>query len=241
MKLDLDDRKVILNLELELKNPANDGSHKLNSESTARVAGYIDRAKLPFWVLRGALYVCLSESSTTAAFFRSKLLKKRHLRRGIVASHEDGHCMFYASPIESDETLFEIHCVELDLITIKQQLDSQLPKSATLDSGHPLDHLVERKQRQQLRSRSRVSQHAEVADLRRQFLKTAAGCIRSGLRLRGMPESQPEFHTLYKTTLSTVEFAHRHDLNATSSSPQTVSFETVQDTVETLLRLFTRT
>ncbi|SCU85484.1 LAFA_0D15918g1_1 [Lachancea sp. 'fantastica'] len=241
MKLDLGDQKLVLNMELELKNPASDGSHKLHSESTARVAAYVDRAKLPLWVLRGAVHVCLSESSTTAAFFRSKLLKKRHVRRGIVAAYEDGYCMFYACLIEPNETLFEIQCVELDLVTVKQQLDLQLPRNTMLDSGNALDHLVERKQRQQLRSRSRVSEHAQLADMRRQFLKTAASCIRSGLRLRGMPEGQPEFHTVYKTTLSTVEFAHRHDLTALPSSPQAVSFETVQDTVETVLRLFTHT
>ncbi|SCU85489.1 LAME_0D01552g1_1 [Lachancea meyersii CBS 8951] len=237
MKLDLGDGTIVLDVDLQLNNSAGDGPQKLSPTSCARVLAYIDRLKLPLWVLRGAAYTCWSESPTTAAYFRSKLLKKRHVRRGIIASHKEGHCMFYASQPDPEKLVFEIYCVELDILSCRHRLDLQLPKS-TGASGEVLDNLVARRQQRQLRSRSQVSTHAQFADVKRQFVKTAASCIRSGLRLRGMPEAQPEFQLLYKTTLSTVEFAHRHDLNAPRHP---VPFELVQESVETVLRLFTGT
>ncbi|CCH58723.1 hypothetical protein TBLA_0A09380 [Henningerozyma blattae CBS 6284] len=84
-------------------------------------------------------------------------------------------------------------------------------------------------------------------DRRIQFKETLSKLILSGLRLRGIPNSQPGFQKLFRTTYDSAEFAHRNDLKklvSNNSSKKTMdeylSFETLQDTVETLLTLYTR-
>ncbi|SCV06172.1 LANO_0H23684g1_1 [Lachancea nothofagi CBS 11611] len=234
MRLDLGDGSTVLDLDLEA---VSTDAPEADMGGYAKVVTYIDRRKLPLWVLRRSCYACCSDSSTTAAYFRSKLLKRRHAHRGIMASYKHSFCMFYAQ--QSEPQTFQIRCVILDF-SYKQKLDLQLKELAKSTAQEPpdaLDHIVARKQRQRLQNRSQISTHSRIADSRRQFTKTSASCILGGLRLRGIPETHPEFQALYKTTLSTVEFAHRHDLHKLQAP---MPFESVQDTVETVLRLFTR-
>ncbi|SCU77679.1 LADA_0A01662g1_1 [Lachancea dasiensis] len=234
LKLDVGDGKVFLELYLERLDADAEGAGMQSKglARNARVMSYIDRRKLPLWVRREECYACGSESTTTAAYFRSKLMKQRHVYRGIVATQGSGFCMFFAQQTQ-DGGVYQIRCVVLDF-TLKQQLDRglwQAPKRTT-----PLELLVARRRDSLLRNRSRVSTHAQIADFRRQFSKTCASCVLSGLRLRGIPETHPEFQALFKTTLATVEFAHRHDMSAPR---EPLGFETVQESVETVLKLFT--
>ncbi|CAL9729625.1 mitochondrial morphogenesis protein Sld7p [Monosporozyma unispora] len=71
-----------------------------------------------------------------------------------------------------------------------------------------------------------------------QFNDTLSKLILTGLRLRDIPNTNPGFTKLYKITFQAAEFTHRDDVKRCNYQ---VPFETLQQTVETLLKLFTKT
>lgn len=77
-----------------------------------------------------------------------------------------------------------------------------------------------------------------LAHKKTQFNDTLSKLILTGLRLRDIPNTSPGFSTLYKMTFQAAEFAHRDDVKKYNYQ---MPFELIQQTVETLLKLFTKT
>lgn len=82
--------------------------------------------------------------------------------------------------------------------------------------------------------------NVHINDKRLQFNETLSKLI-LGLRLRGISNSITDYQKLYKITFDAAEFTHRDELKRISmGSGEEVSFESLQETVETLLKLFTK-
>lgn len=211
---------------------------QLPKKGKARVVAHIDTRKLPLWARSRGLFTCFSSSSTTAAYFRAKLLKDRHAHRGILAELDKLYLVFFRK--EQSPSSFQIECIRLNL-ALKRKFDTQLLQASTVSSqptmSPHIDEIVAKQSLARAESSLRISRHVQLADYRRQFSSTASSCILGGLRLRGIRESEADYHKIYKMTYSAIEFAFRSELS--NASPP-ISFEQVQETVETLLKVFTR-
>lgn len=211
-----------------------------------KILGSVDMKRLPLWVELPNEYVCYSASSTTTSYFRSKLLQKQYPDRGLVAevlgeSATSEYMIFYSEII--DVARPQIKTSKID-ISIKRKLDNQLlqeetprAQSAILSKDQSIDAIVAKKLLRRTQSTSRISKHVQMTDYKRKFVSTLSNCILSGLRLRGIPERQADFQQLYKMTYSTAEFAFRDELKEAKSP---IYFEQVQEAVELILKLFTK-
>lgn len=85
---------------------------------------------------------------------------------------------------------------------------------------------------------STVKKPQSLAHKKAQFNDTLSKLILTGLRLRDIPNSSAGFSNLYKMTFQAAEFAHRDDVKKYNYQ---IPFELIQQTVETLLKLFTKT
>ena len=236
MKLDLGNETVIQDVQLwGSKEEA--AKARLPPKALAQVVAYLDVRKIPLWVQCTPQLVCYSLSSTTAAYFRSKLLRKRHEHRGIVVAIEKAYFMFTKFQRTSVEV--GVRCVPLNF-ALKPLLDSQIAAqtaAAAVPATPALEDFVTRQSRARAVSSSRISRHVQIADFRRHFASTASSCILGGLRLRGIPEKQNDSQQIYAATYGALEFAFREEL---AHADQPIAFEQIQETVETLLRVFTR-
>lgn len=197
---------------------------------------YVDYYKLPLWITgTGTVTTCLTGSSTTLAYFTSKL---RRERRGIVIETIGGYAVLY----KSENT---VQCLEIDL-SVKSLLDSQinglensLVSASAKDNN--IDVILRQSHQRQTHNNNKVMKNLQISEKKLQFNDTLSRLILGGLRLRGVPNSQFGFQKLYRMTFNAAEFAHRAQLQqqSTSNEPQ-VPFEELQATVETLLQLFTR-
>ncbi|CUS24801.1 LAQU0S20e00188g1_1 [Lachancea quebecensis] len=234
LTLDVGNGVVIQDVQLW----GNSAETLLPKKGKARVVAHVDTRKLPLWVRSRDIFTCFSSSSTTAAYFRAKLLKDRHAHRGIVVEVGKLYLVFFKS--ERSPSTFQIECVRLDL-ALKRKFDTQLLQASTVSSqslmSPHIDDIVAKQSLARAESSLRISRHVQVADYRRHFSSTASSCILGGLRLRGIRESETDYHKIYKTAYLAVEFAFRNEL---SNAHPPISFEQVQETVETLLKVFTR-
>lgn len=199
---------------------------------------YVDYDKLPMWIVcTGTVSTCLTGSSTTLAYFTSKL---RRERRGIVVETVGGYVVLY----RRGSTVL---CLEVDL-SLKSQIDSQINEletetvASTSTKDDNIDAILRQSHHKQAVSNNKVMKNLQISEKKLQFNDTLSRLILGGLRLRGIPNSQVGFQKLYRMTFNAAEFAHRAQLQkqARSSDPQ-VPFEELQSTVETLLKLFTST
>lgn len=204
---------------------------------TGNFIQYVDLNKLPVWVLGNkALITCFTTSSTTVAYFTSKL---RRGRRGIVVGTTGGFVILYR---KEDR----VCCLRVDP-GLKSAIDSQIETleadaaatSTTKDDN--IDVILKQSQQRKSFSNKKILKNLQVSEKRLQFNETLSKLILGGLRLRGIPNSQFGFQKLYKMTFNAAEFSHRKQLHAMTASGGTeIPFEELQSTVETLLELFTR-
>lgn len=204
---------------------------------------YLDLEKLPLWVSIGAAKsTCFTTSSTTVAYFSSKL---RRERRAVVIEIMSTSTHEYIILYRCQQ---EVKCLEVDS-TRKQLIDSQIedlsirglpPVIATKDAN--IDVILRQSQERQVVNTKKIMKNLQFSERRLQFNETLSKLILGGLRLRAIPNSQSGFQKLYKMTFSAAEFAHRNELQQFARTNSLgIPFETLQATVETLLELFTRT
>ena len=221
----------------------------LNPEWSGHFIQYVDMGKLPFWIRSKYMntYRCYSTSGTTQAYFKSKL---RNANRGIVIE------LFDKIDQQSKEPTYliifrkntELNCLQVDL-TIKHELDAQVSKlkqeigktRASVSKEGSIDIIIRQAQQRKIGTKTKVYRNVHINDKRLHFNETLSKLILGGLRLRGILNVVPDFQKLYKITFDAAEFAHRDELKRISmGSGEEISFESLQETVETLLKLFTK-
>lgn len=198
---------------------------------------YVAYEKLPLWITRtGTVSTCLTGSSTTLAYFSSKL---RRASRGIVVEIAGGYAVLY----RRDSS---VQCLEINL-SVKSLIDSQIKvletdlAASASSKDDNIDVILRLSHERQAISKNKVMKNLQTSEKKLQFNDTLSRLILGGLRLRGIPNSQFGFQKLYRMTFNAAEFAHRAQLQAqTGSNDSQVPFEDLQATVETLLQLFTR-
>ncbi|QHS76171.1 Sld7p [Saccharomyces paradoxus] len=210
---------------------------------------YVDLGKLPLWIRTKDMntYRCYSTSATAQAYFKSKL---RNANRGIVIELADKIDQRSREPayliIFRENT--ELNCFQVDL-TMKHEFDSQVSKMKqeigktrpSVSKEGSIDIIIQQSQQRKIGTKTKVYRNVQINDKRLQFNETLSKLILGGLRLRGIPNSTTEFQKLYKVTFDAAEFTHRDELRRISmGSGEEVSFESLQETVEALLKLFTK-
>ncbi|AGO12677.1 AaceriADR203Cp [[Ashbya] aceris (nom. inval.)] len=199
---------------------------------TGRLLQAISLDRLPAWAGRSNSYRCFSGSTTTRAFFAAKLLRRRHRARGLVvelaptrASKE--YLVFHKEL--GEDSHFRLCCFTLDL-SRKHALDAVL--KPVLPAAR-IDTLVLRSNARRRAAENRQDT-ANTSDARQRFVARLSQCILGGLRLRAVPQAR--YEKLYRAVFQASEFTFRDELAAAADVP----FEALQDCVETLLKLFTR-
>lgn len=230
-----------------------------------RFVAYVDIKKLPLWIKnqQSRELQCFTRSSTTLRYFSTKLGVKQ---RGIVfeciplteKADNQGCCSYYI--FYRNENVVKV--VQVDL-SIKANIDLQIKQikstlsnpqqtdvkkldsivSATIDSRRNSDItkiVSENIERHEHRT-SKVLKSMLSNDKKIQVRDTLSKLILAGLRLRGLSSTKSETQKLFRITLSASEFAHRKDLiQLQRGHTKAIPFEEMQETVETLLNLFTR-
>ena len=121
-----------------------------------------------------------------------------------------------------------------------------------------IDKILKQSRTKRAQTSDKVRRNLMANDRRLQFNETLSRLILSGLRLRGIPNTKSGFQKLYRMTFQSAEFAHRDALQAMmredyhnrasdddssghrGQAVASVSFEELQESVETLLKLFTK-
>lgn len=248
LKLDVGLGTVIRDVQLWSKTDADSTTNSTASSTGSsavttglcEVVGMINVSKLPLWLDTSAAYHCFSTSETTFNYFRAKLMRQRHRNRGILCKllkprDSVQYLLFYKRLHTDANASFEIECVAVSFAT-KHLLDNLLqPAAAVAAPLKSIDSILEKNKRQRLQKNASLNKQVLLNDHRQHFVSMLSQCILSGLRLRNVSQSQ--YEKLYKMTYQACEFAFRNELKLT----QTITFESVQECVETLLRLFTKT
>ncbi|CAI6770516.1 BFH_HP2_G0049120.mRNA.1.CDS.1 [Saccharomyces cerevisiae] len=237
---------VIRDIQLWSNRPT---ASKSTSELRGQFIQYVDLAKLPLWVRSTNMntYRCYSTSATAQAYFKSKL---RNANRGIVIELSDKVDQRSQEPayliIFRENT--ELNCFQVDL-TMKHEFDGQVTKlkqeigktRASVSKEGSIDIIIQQSQQRKIGTKTNVYRNVHINDKRLQFNETLSKLILGGLRLRGISNSITDYQKLYKITFDAAEFTHRDELKRISmGSGEEVSFESLQETVETLLKLFTK-
>ncbi|AMD22982.1 HHR213Cp [Eremothecium sinecaudum] len=244
LTLDVGHEIVLRDVQLWEKCP--DGSPVPDKvvKTSAVLIGSIDINKLPFWIGKTHQGRCYSNSSTTSAFFRSKLMRKRRESRALLievsaVGTSKEYLIFYIHP--RDQKTANVAYFELDL-ALKRRLDAQMvdPKPLPLHSPNStspvthIDSIIRRTQLKRTESSVKLRTLALQRDFKRKFSSMLSQCILSGLRLRDV--HQRHYDELYKFTYEASEFAFRREI----AELEEIGLEKIQDCVETLLKLFTR-
>ncbi|CCD25386.1 Sld7p NDAI_0F00670 [Naumovozyma dairenensis CBS 421] len=171
---------------------------------------YVDLSKLPFWIRDDAQEnVCFTRSATTLSYFSSKL-KYKH--RGIVIE--------IISDVPSQEFIVfyrnanTICWFSIDY-TLKNKFDVQIKQDLSNNTdtcnrgGNSKNHSRILKSQE---NRNRLQRNTESIKRKVQFNEILTKLILSGLRLRGIPNTNSGFHRLYKMTFDAAEFAHRDQI-----------------------------
>ncbi|GAV52687.1 hypothetical protein ZYGR_0AG06780 [Zygosaccharomyces rouxii] len=198
-----------------------------------RLLQYVDMNKVPLWAtIGGTSYVVFTWRSSTASYFTSKL---KNENRGIVidllngTNNNDQLLILYRK-------LKTVQCLKLNL-NVKKKFDSQIFSRTvpTTSKEGSIDSIVQQSQRQNQFKAKTIRNHVRTSERKISFNETLSKLILGGLRLRGIPNTQSGFQKLYKITFDAAEFAHRDELKHSDAE---VPFETLQETVEVLLKLF---
>lgn len=208
---------------------------------------YVNLQLLPIWLKdeKSGKNICYTTSSTTLAYFSSKL---KYQNRGIVieVTHNNKGLLNQYQYIILFRLGDTIHYMNIDL-TKKQSLDLQIEKLLKQDKALPntkhnsIDAIILQSKQKNNSNINKVIKNVQIGDKKLLFNETLSKLILGGLRLRGIPNSAPGFQKLYRMTFDASEFAHRFDLKlALKDETFQISFETMQETVETLLKLFTK-
>ncbi|CAB4256276.1 similar to Saccharomyces cerevisiae YOR060C SLD7 Protein with a role in chromosomal DNA replication [Maudiozyma barnettii] len=220
---------------------------------SGRFIQYVDLNMLPLWLrpnisTNNDTYLCFTTSKATNAYFNSKL---RDGRRGIVVSFptqesddKSGLWIFYRD--DADDKFNEdryVKCFMLDL-TRKTLIDTQIQnstKDSTMGRESSIDDILKKSQNRINSANNEVAKSVRINDRRLQFNETLSRLILGGLRLRGIPNTQSSFQRLYKMAFDASEFTYRRELKEISrGQQQEIPFEGLQETVEILLKLFTK-
>lgn len=213
-----------------------EGSNKELLEYEGLLCGTIDMRKLPLWIKRGEEYRCLSNSSTTQAFFKSKLLKKKDVYRAIVvkilSQNLPSKTVIFYRELSND--CFHIKCSTITF-EIKKQLDANLSfeKLSLSKKRENIDVIVARHKLRRVQSNFKLKKTVQSSDHKRIFSNRLSQCILGGLRLRNVLHQHEQ---LYKMTYQASEFTFREELNQCAN----ITVEEIQECVETLLKLFTK-
>lgn len=207
----------ILIRDIQLWSSSNDNNDETNVQWSGKCLCYVDMKKLPLWIYdREQIHPwrCYTKSSTTWNYFNVKL---KNLNRSMIAEVKIGnppHLMKLLYYIDGENVM----CRQLST-TMKTQIDKTI---TNLIANEPAN----KRKRQ-----------AKLQDKKIQFNDILSKLILTGLRLRDIPNTTPGFTKLYKMTFQAAEFTHREDVRVNNYN---VPFETLQQTVETLLTLFTK-
>ncbi|EJS41680.1 YOR060C [Saccharomyces arboricola H-6] len=210
---------------------------------------YVDLGKLPLWIRSKDMdtYRCYSTSATTQAYFKTKL---KNANRAIVLELTDKIDQQSQEPVYL--IIFrensELYSFRVDL-TMKHEFDNQVFKlkqetgkvRPSVSKEGSIDIIIQQSQQRKIGTKTKVYRNVHINDKRLQFNETLSKLILGGLRLRGIPNFTTDSQRLYKMTFDAAEFTHRDELKRISvGSGEEVSFELLQETVETLLKLFTK-
>lgn len=243
---------------------------RLSRNYFGRFAAYVDMRKLPLWLRipgESPQYQCFTRSSTTMTYFNSKL---KYMHRGIVFEciplaeklADPGCYIYFIFSREGDI----VRAVRLDL-AFKSNIDLQIKqlKSTNVDSSErtdegttdgdeesdnidansresSIDKIVTVTRQKNENTTSKVLKSIREKDKRIQLKDTLSKLILGGLRLRALSGTHSETQKIYKMTLAAAEFAHRNDLiKMQRGTVKEIPFEDMQETVESLLNLFTKT
>ncbi|SMN17885.1 similar to Saccharomyces cerevisiae YOR060C SLD7 Protein with a role in chromosomal DNA replication [Maudiozyma saulgeensis] len=261
LKFDLGERHtdiVVKDVQIWTNNDTLKDEHQNDNVSiwshSGRFMQYVDLNMLPLWLRpnvssNNSTHICFTTSKATNAYFNSKL---RDSRRGIVisfpsqdtATDSSGLWIFYR---DEDSELNEdnfVKCFMLDL-SRKNMIDTQIHDSIKNNSHmgreSSIDDILKKSQNRINSANNEVAKNVRINDRKLQFNETLSKLILGGLRLRGIPNTQSSFQRLYKMTFDASEFTHRNELKEMNRGQQPdIPFEELQETVETLLRLFTK-
>lgn len=221
---------------------------------------YINITRLPIWLQKhnngdnDEQLICFTTSSTTLAYFESKL---RYNDRGIVIEicqndvidtmNEPKYLVFYKV-----DNLVEYFYID---VTIKKKIDSQIKmlkqskkklndnKLDNIDTykNRNIDKILRQAHERNMLKTNKIIKSLQISDKRLQFNETLSKLILGGFRLRGILNTHTGFHKLYKTTFDAAGFTHRDEIEQLShNNIQEIPFESLQETVEVLLKLFTK-
>lgn len=244
LKVDVGHGTVIRDVQLWRNFEDNEPDPTLEFKE-CEVIGMIDMRKLPLWIDHGERHRCYTTSQTAFNYFKAKLMRQRHRNRGILCKSKGNSGIkkfkvFYRKLQTDSGASFQIESSSLSLET-KYLFDEQLKLRsnssfmATLPTRHSIDLILEKSKQKRIQKNSSLNKKVEQSDYKRNFNSMLSQCILSGLRLRNVPQTQCE--KLYKMTFQASEFTFRNELKCV----EPVSFVGIQDCVETLLKLFTRT
>lgn len=217
---------------------------------SGRFLQYVDLWSLPLWLqphrdsVSNNIFNCYTMSKVTMAYFNTKLKDER---RGIV--------IYFETHLEDDSGIWiffkndtgdQVQCYPLDL-HMKNLIDDQINEMSDIQDttisrrDSEIDQILNKTKNRIDITNKEVAKNIRINDKKLQFNETLSKLILGGLRLRGIPNTQSSFQRLYKMTFDASEFTYRDELKKMSKGlPVEIPFEALQETVEILLRLFTR-
>lgn len=200
---------------------------------SGKYVSYVSIKKLPLWIYdREQLkpWRCYSSCLKTCNYFNIKL---KSLNRSMIAE-------IYNDSLDSDsQTRLVLFYIKNDSVMCKLlslKLKSKIDKYITTSSITNIN----RSTIPNTNNNSKISKKPSHSLLNKKvhFNDTLSKLILTGLRLRDIPNTSTGFTKLYKMTFQAAEFAHREDVKKYDYQ---VPFELLQQTVEILLKLFTKT
>lgn len=238
------------------------GQLPLSRDYRCSFAAYVDMRKLPLWLRHSASHFqCFTRSSTTTTYFNSKL---KYNHRGIVVKciprekMDPGRYEYFTFYREDNS----VHAIGIDL-AVKRNIDTQIKQLKSTntvsteqtdedtDGGEDaednnresnIEKIVTVTRQKSENATSKVLQCIREKDRKIQLKDTISKLILAGLRLRALSGTHSETQRIYKMTLSAAEFAHRNDIiRLQRGAIKEIPLENMQETVESLLNLFTKT
>lgn len=200
---------------------------------SGRYVSYVSLRKLPLWIYdkeQPTPWHCYSSCSKTYNYFNVKL---KSLNRSMIAE-------IYNNSLDSaSQTRLVLFYVKNDSIMcnlLSTKLKSKIDEYITKSSATTINNTKISEAGNKFTSGKKPSH--SLLNKKVHFNDTLSKLILTGLRLRDIPNTSPGFTKLYKMTFQAAEFAHREDVKMYDYQ---IPFELLQQTVETLLKLFTKT
>lgn len=200
---------------------------------SGRYVSYVSVQKLPLWIYdkeQPTPWHCYSNCSKTCNYFNIKL---KSLNRSMIA---EIHHNSMDSASQTRLALFYVKNNSIMCKLLSTKLKSKIDEHITTSSNANINNTMVTKTNSKF-SVSKKPSHS-LLNKKVHFNDTLSKLILTGLRLRDIPNTSSGFTKLYKMTFQAAEFAHREDIKKYGYQ---VPFELLQQTVETLLKLFTKT